>query len=126
MQRADDLYDLDHRAWLVPVLVHLHGVALVLLFRHLGDLSLYVFRGRVRVADIAIWAIRLQHKSVKRYFLNNFKIFLSLKTAAVDSDEEAHLQELIKLLLISSERVHYSSSELVAIFSNQSSEVPLC
>ena len=126
MQRADDLYDLDHRAWLVPVLVHLHGVALVLLFRHLGDLSLDVFRGRVRVADVAIWAIRLQHKSVKRYFLDHFKVFLSLETAAIDSDEKTHFQELIKLLLISSERVHYSSSELVAIFSNQSSEVPLC
>ena len=125
MQRADDLYDLDHRARLVPVLVHLYGVALVLFFRHLGDLSLDVFRGCMRVADVAIWAIRLQHKSFKRYFLDHFKVFLSLKTAAVDSDEETHFQELIKLLLISSERVHYSCWELVAIFSNQSNEVPL-
>jgi hypothetical protein len=79
----------------------------------------------VRVADVTIWAICLQHKSVKRYFLDHLKVFLSLETAAVDSDVEAHFQELAKLLQISGERVHYTGCELVPVFSNQTREVPL-
>ena len=120
-----NLYDLNHSARLVSILVHFLTAALVLFFGELGKLGLNVFGTGVRVSYVTVGAVSLQHYAVKRNLSHHLQVLISFQRAAVEANIEVHLHQFFHFLEISSERMHNTSWKLVPVFSDHSCKISL-
>ena len=73
----------------------------------------------MRIANLTVRAIRLQHYFVHGDVFDYVDILLGLERAAVDSYVQVHSEDFIQILQISGEGMYHTSRKARSIFSNQ-------
>lgn len=119
---------MDNGARLISVTddEEIRRLRVILLLGLARELGLHVRGTRVRIPDVAVRAICLNHHAFDGDLSHDLAVLLRLHRAAIDAQEEVKLADGLHFGQVSREAVHHAGWESVAILAKNVNEVRAC